>query len=122
MATRTSLEDVKAIIKFPANDDDGANACIQSANVLVTSKLAAEYDDALLIEIEKWLAAHFIAIKYPRVANKTAGPNSKQYHGQTGMKGLEHTPYGTQVMMLEYKGILTRAVNGKGPIMMENLP
>ena len=46
---------------------------------------------ATLKEIERWLSAHFVAIRDPRIMSEKAGDASANYHGKSAM-GLDATP------------------------------
>ena len=60
---------------------------------------------ATLKEIERWLAAHFIAIRDQRTVKDAVGDSSHTYGGKTGM-GLDATLYGQQVKLLDTTGYL----------------
>ncbi len=80
---------------------------ITAANLLVTDKLAGSgLSDALLKEIERWLAAHFIAIRDPRAASEAAQGVSVSYQGGGYGAGLMGTQYGQQAVTLDYTGTL----------------
>ena len=78
---------------------------ITIANLIVTDKLTDEHSTALLKEIERWLAAHFVAIRDPRAKSEKTADASATYHGNAGL-GLNHTPYGQQVLAMDTTGIL----------------
>ncbi len=83
-------------------------AHIATANVLVTKHLANQgLSDDLLKEIERWLAAHFVAITDPREHEVSVGTYEARavFEGRTGM-GLDHTRFGQQVKILDASGIL----------------
>lgn len=85
---------------------------ITAANLIVTDVLAdAEYSDALEKEIERWLSAHLAAIRDPRVKQESYGSGASQgFHGGSS-EGLGHTPYGQQVLILDYKGYFAAIQN-----------
>jgi hypothetical protein len=79
---------------------------IAAANLIVTANLADKNLGAdLLKEIERWLAAHLVAIRDPRSSDLKMGTSSTKFQGQTGL-GLDHTSYGQQVKILDYTGTL----------------
>lgn len=62
-----------------------------------------QYSAQELINIETWLAAHFVAIRDPRYASNSMGPTSQSYVVMGGMN-LAQTPYGQQAMLLDMNG------------------
>lgn len=81
---------------------------LAAAQGIVTDLLEDDYEDARLTEIERWLAAHFAAIRDKRVSEEAVGTSQFKYEGKTGMN-LDFTRYGQQVQILEHQGILARA-------------
>jgi len=70
---------------------------------------------ATLKEIERWLAAHFVAIRDQRTAKDSVGDSSHTYGGKTGM-GLDFTSYGQMAKALDTTGYLaTVGIHGKKP-------
>lgn len=119
---RVKPGDVRKIIDTNRIDEQ-LQPLIDTASILVDKLLAnAGYGEDLLTTIELWLSAHFIAVRDPRPTSKSIGDKSSAYHGQTGIEGLKQTPYGTQVMMLDYRGILSSAAAAKGNAEMEGMP
>ncbi len=83
-------------------------AHITAANLLVTEHLASKnISDALLKEIERWLAAHFVAMTDPREHEVSVGTYEARavFEGRTAM-GLDHSRYGQQVKLLDPSGTL----------------
>ncbi len=112
MARATEAE-VKAIIDTELTEEQ-VSPYLRTAAVYLDDVLANEgYGEAMLTEIETWYAAHLVAIRDPRVKSESEGDKSTSYHGSSGM-GLEHTPYGQQVLRLEHKGILATIDKGQG--------
>jgi hypothetical protein len=123
MAARIKADDLKKIIDTGKRTDVELNPMINTANMLVNELLLNEgYSTDHLVQIELWLAAHFVAIRDPKLSSDSKGGMSAQFQGRTGMAGLEQTSYGTQVMMLDYHGILQRAATSKGKVSFEALP
>ncbi len=105
MAARVSAAEVQSIIEVDTNIAD-ITPFITVANLLVDQVcLDSGYTDELLKEIERWLAAHFYAIRDPRFQSQGAGGASASFQGQTGMM-LEATSYGQQAMILDVEGNL----------------
>ena len=60
---------------------------------------------ATLKEIERWLTAHFVAIRDQRTVKDSIGDSSNTYRGKTGM-GLDFTSYGQMAKALDTSGHL----------------
>ena len=114
MATRSTEEEVKKIIDT-AFTNEQVTPFLRAANRLITDVLAdEEYSDALLTDIECWLAAHFLSAALdPQIKSEKTGDGQWTYHGKSGL-GLNFTPYGQQVMMMEHHGVLAQISNSKG--------
>ncbi|KKN42006.1 hypothetical protein LCGC14_0717660 [marine sediment metagenome] len=83
---------------------------IRSANVFVTNKLTNQgLSDALLTEIELWLAAHFVAIREGKITDETMGDAKVAFERAKMGKGLEATSYGQQALVLDSTGILAQS-------------
>jgi len=107
MSIRASEGEVKAVIQTELTEEEVV-PFLTTANVMVTDILNDEgYGDALLKQIEIYLAAHFVAIRDPQVKSETIGEVATSYHGQSGM-GLNFTPYGQQVLLLDHHGVFAR--------------
>jgi hypothetical protein len=109
MANRVNANEVREI--FDTNlEDENLNAFITAANLLVTDLLiGVGYSTDLLKEIERWLSAHFAAHMDPVSEDEKIGDGKNKYMlGNRGM-GLEGTPYGAQVKVLDYLGIIGEA-------------
>ena len=112
MAYRTDSDAVEEIIAVDSNEVADLTPFIATANQLVTDCCgSAGYTDAKLELIERWLAAHFYAIRDPRVANEKAGPVGQSYQYKVGLN-LAVTTYGQQAMLLDTEGGLA-ALNGR---------
>lgn len=102
MSTRVTEQDVKQII----DTDVHCEPFIIAANSIVTAKLSTSGLSAeVLFEIERWLSAHFVAIKDPRPVSESIGGASVSFGSALG-KGLEATMYGQQVKILDTTGTL----------------
>jgi len=90
-------------------DTDSMRPFLDTANAL-TDKVAAEdssdeLTDAMLAEIEKYLAAHFAAHRHQQYASESTGGASATYQGQFGM-GLSSTQWGQSAMIMDVTGYL----------------
>jgi len=116
MAKRATVEEVRYITGSTIKDE-AIEAIIDTANVLVNEiLLSSGYSPALLKNIETWMAAHFLSIREPQAQTETAaGGASTTYFGKVGQDGLSQTRFGTQVLALDYKGILRNDSTRKAP-------
>jgi Protein of unknown function (DUF4054) len=107
--------EVKAIISTTLTEDE-VEPFIDAANVVITGKCASTYSSTELKELERWLAAHLVAIRTPdnaSVKSKKAGKVEVQYFGTQGGTGLWSTPYGQQLMALDYSSTLAGLAGGR---------
>lgn len=106
MSVRTVGEDVKAILDTSLTAEQ-VESYIQAASLIVDEQLVGEsLSDALLTEIEKWLAAHLVAsTRDMRVQKESADGISLTYQGKTGL-GLDATFYGQTTKRLDPTGKL----------------
>ena len=105
MSVRTTTEKVLEILDTDITD---CTPFIVAANLIVDEQLSEEgLSEALLTEIERWLAAHLACAKDPYIKAQKLGDASATYSGDFG-KGLESTPYGQQVSLLDPTGSLAR--------------
>jgi len=115
---RATEAEVKQIINTTLTVDQ-VRPFLRAANLIVTSICAdAGYGADLLAEIERWLAAHLVAIRDPRASQEDVGIGSVTYQGTTG-EGLNHTSYGQQVRLLDYKGLIISASESKMSAVIE---
>lgn len=103
MAARVDDAGVKEILDTTVT----TTPFITAANLIVDQHLLGHgLTDALLTEIERWLAAHLACTRDPRVAKEALdGEFNVTYEGQTGL-GLNRTSYGQQVKVLDPTGRL----------------
>jgi len=86
---------------------------INSANVFVTDLLEGELEAEMLIEIEKWLAAHMATVVRERLSKEAgAGDAYIKYAGMWGEE-LSSTQYGQMVLMLDTSNTLRNLKEGK---------
>lgn len=119
MAIRTNANDVKAIINTSLSVMD-VIPYINDANALVNAVLSDEgLSSALLTVIEKWLAAHFIAITKSRQAQYRKIGDAAESYAKMGTK-LESTTYGQTAISFDTSGKLANV--GKKRIKIEAVP
>ena len=107
---RTTAAEVLEIIKTKLTEAE-VTPYVTSANILVTQVLGSS-DTDLLAEIERWVAAHMIAVTKTRQAtDEKAGTASVKYSGQYGAN-LSSTTYGQMALTLDVSGRLA-ALGGR---------
>ena len=112
MSIRVSKEDVQNIMQdygeaFPTD----VSAYIQTANTYLEYRLEdvlTTVGETLLKEIERYLAAHFIAIDIPKPSARRDLDAEEEYPMRVG-KGLEATVYGQQAIELDPTGLLKKS-------------
>jgi hypothetical protein len=118
MALRVTEGEVKALMRTGLQESE-ITPHLKAASSVVDNALAGQgYSANELSQIELWLAAHFVSCTDPAVSREKIGESDVQYHGKTDM-GLDFTPYGQQVKMLDYKGKLAAIANQKGQAEMK---
>jgi hypothetical protein len=84
-------------------------------NIIERTCLDSDYDDATLELIERWLSAHFYAIRDPRtIAEAVKGISERYESGISGSAkgtGFSLTRYGRQAMLLDTDGNLAALDN-----------
>ena len=110
---RTTTTLVQGIIEVDSSIS--LDPFITVANRLVTKLLDEE--SGLTTEdlelIERWLSAHFYAVRDPRTTAERAGPVSANFEGKTAMY-FEFTRYGQMAMLLDTTGILSNLSQNAG--------
>lgn len=104
---RTTAAAVKGIITTSA-DDTRIENFIEAATAVVDQHLTDDdLTDAQLELIERWLAAHFLAVDDARISSQSAGGVSLgfKHMGQT-KTGILSTTYGQQAVVLDPTGKL----------------
>lgn len=105
---RVTPNDVNAILHTDTISDSVLDSYINIANSIVTDNFSSTdaLSDSELVEIERWLTAHLIAITKARMGVKEKlGDAEITYAGAFGT-GLLSTPYGQTVSMLDTTGTL----------------
>jgi hypothetical protein len=119
MANRVTGSEVKEVINTSLLAA-AVEPFILGANAIITGRCSA-YSAAEQKELERWLTAHFVSIRDPgrsAVVEQNAGQPSQKY---ALVGGLSATPYGCQVLILDYKGKLTDLGSGKANASMFGL-
>ena len=105
MAVRITAAEVRDIMDATVLTDPIIGTYILGANTLINSVLGIGITD-ILKEIERWLTAHLIAISRERMAKKEEAGGAKiEYIGDYGA-GLDSTPYGQMVQILDTTGAM----------------
>jgi hypothetical protein len=113
MSVRVTKSQVEEIIDIDSSITD-ISAFITAANTIINATLAdTDLTEAVKTEIERWLSAHFVAIRDQRAAAEKAGSVSVNYQYKLGTN-LQCTMYGQQACMIDTTGILAGLSNGKG--------
>lgn len=112
MAIRTTATAVGLIIEVDANIS--LDSFIETASSLVDDVAAASSPPtATRLElIERWLSAHFYAMRDPRPTGEKAGPVSANYQSKVDL-GLKTSHYGQMAISLDPTGVLLNAFKGK---------
>ena len=90
-------------------DDQDLGSALTTANTYVTEQLAdAGLSDALLIEIEKYLAAHFVVLRdLPGGVDEQTIDRDQEKFSQA--EGLKKTQFGQIAITLDVSGTLRNA-------------
>jgi len=114
MAARVTATEVKAIIE--TSESDSAIAPQIAIATLLVDEIAAADSTVLaarLKEIERWVAAHFIASSLdPRAKSEGVKGITETIEGSFGM-GFEMTRYGQQALILDSTGTLRAKQKGQ---------
>ncbi len=101
---RTTAIAVAKIIKVTTGAD--LDPFIETANSLVTAIcVSTDLTTAQLELIERWLSAHFYAIRAPRRIMEKAGDVAQGFKYELDL-ALNQTTYGQQAMLLDISGAL----------------
>ncbi len=110
MGARVTADGVKSIIETSINDADVLAHMISTANLYVdTHLLLAGHTDAMLTEIEKYLAAHLVALTEEKggVTRSKMGDADESY-ANVFESGFNSTRYGQTAVVLDSSGILAK--------------
>lgn len=111
MAIRTTIAEVKLIMKSCTAADATITAMIAAASGIVDTVFANDttLTTTTLESIEQWLTAHFLASTFNRVASEEKlGDAQVTYTGKWG-EGLRSTPYGQMVLLLDTTGLMANS-------------
>lgn len=108
MANRVTVSEVKEIINTSLTDTQ-ISAMITVANLLVTRHVGTCANAAEKKEIERWLAAHFVAVRDPREEELEVDDVVAVFQRGTSGKGLESTDYGQNALAIDCSGGLKDA-------------
>lgn len=106
---RITAADVQEIFDTAA-EAGVINAFINTAHTFIEANMSgSNLGDAILTEIEKYLAAHFLALRDPRLKSESiAGEYSATYQTGKPGDGLLSTDYGQTAVALDTSGTLDR--------------
>lgn len=105
MAARVTATEVKQIIET-SFEDTMVNAFIAGATAVIDTALGTSgLSDALMKEIERWMAAHLVAQRERQLLKAGASGAFVEYVGVFEM-GLNGTQYGQTAMALDTTGTL----------------
>ena len=113
---RTTVEDVQDILEDTDLSETKIEAFITGANLFVTNHLTGKgLTEKTMTEIERWYAAHMIAMTLERQIKKAgAGGAEVEYVGYWST-GLNGTSYGQVVISLDTSGTLEILAKSKLP-------
>ena len=99
-------EEVRAIMDNCTLEDSKIDPYILSAHLLVTDVLGdSSLSTNRLTDIEKWLTAHLIASTQIRMATREKVGNAEVEYADKFGEGLNSTPYGQMVLLLDKTGV-----------------
>ena len=120
MAWRVTEEQIRELI--PTSSLISVKPFIDAANALTDYVSSQDSQSlltsALLIQIEKNLAAHFYEANDPQYAEKKTGDASSVFQGEWG-RGLDRTSWGQNAKTLDVTGLLTSLSKGVTRVSME---
>ena len=104
---RVDADSVRLIIE--SDSTISVDSFIVTANAITNHVDSCDGDglvsEELLVEIEKYLAAHFYALRDGQAQSEKTGDASITYQGQTG-EGLSGTWWGKQAIAMDVSGCL----------------
>ena len=110
MAVRTTVSEVKLIMTATTASDEAITALIAAASGIVDRVFEYNSDlSATTLEfIEQFLTAHLLVSTFDRMASEEkVGDAMIRYTGKYGT-GLEGTPYGQMVLLLDTTGLMAK--------------
>lgn len=113
MAIRTTSIAVAGIIEVDVSIP--LDPFIETGSALVDSFAAQSKLDAARLElIERWLSAHFYAMRDPRTSDERAGPVAARYQSAVALR-LNTSHYGQMAMVLDTSGLLSLLSKSRRP-------
>lgn len=108
---RTTPQDVQLILLDNYDGKTALSNFISTANAVTNwvhnQDTGSLVSSDVLIEIEKYLAAHFYCVADPGYQSRSTGGASGQFTGQTSFT-FKQTRYGQQALFLDFSGALAR--------------
>jgi hypothetical protein len=102
---RTTLAAVNKIIQYDSTNVPDPQLMIDSASLMVTNVIGVALNEATAELVERYLAAHLIAISDPRLQSEQVKSLQSSYQVRLS-DGLGITHFGTTAMMLDSSGKL----------------
>lgn len=120
---RVTEAEVREIIKDVSADYSDLTPFIAAATAMVDQRLddsALGLSVALLKEIERWIAAHLVAVADPRRIEEKMGDGTDKFQAKLG-NGLRVTHWGQTAIALDTSGTLKKITDGKGTGMIQTI-
>jgi energy-converting hydrogenase Eha subunit H len=102
---RTTLAAVNKIIQYDSTNIPDPQLMLDSASLMVTNVIGTALDASTAELVERYLAAHLIAISDPRIQSEQVKTIQASYQVRLS-DGLGITHFGTTAMMLDSSGKL----------------
>ena len=102
---RTTLAAVNKIIQYDSTNVPDPSLMIDSASLMVTNIIGSALDEATAELVERYLAAHLIAVSDPRIQSEQVKSINQSYQVRLS-DGLGITHFGSTAMMLDSSGKL----------------
>lgn len=104
---RTTLAKVQKIIQYDTTNVPDPQQQIDDASLMVTTVIGTALSDAQAEMVERYLAAHLIAVADPRIQSEQVRAIQASYQYRLS-DGLGITHYGSTAMTLDTSGKLAR--------------
>lgn len=112
MAVLATYSEVQAVMQDTTIDSTYITGVLTTVDLILTKiyeNSSCTVSDDLLTELQKYYAAHIIASTTERFATKEKlGEAQVEYAGKFG-SGLDSTPYGQMVKLLDPCGMIARS-------------
>jgi hypothetical protein len=113
MALRCSPTEVKELLDTTLTETQVLPFLLAASLLLDTHLINAGLSVALMRELERWLAAHFVCIRDPLFMQASTDGQSMTFQRGPAKDGLKATSYGQQVLLLDPTGILALVTSTK---------